>query len=191
MPINLTATISLDRAVVEPLVREIVIDLLRDLLPAQFPDGQSASPAPAHYLVSSVHPKDVLDVVEAPDVTAGERNEPHWRIVQNIRRGDRIIFRNSRQKALVGMAVADRTEKGLHRHDPHQRVIRWWLTESVWFPVPISDDDFRGIFLKCDDGTAGFKLFRESGQFSQKTYAYPLSLAVAKAVLANAGVHED
>jgi hypothetical protein len=167
---------------IEPLIREIVVGLLQELSPEHQTGNSLPSKPPAHYLVSSIHPKDLLYVVEAPDVTAGERNEPHWRIVQDIRRGDVIIFRDSARKALVGSATADRTDKGLHRHAPNKNAIRWWLTEPRWFDRPISDEEFRRAFFEHDDGSAGFKLFRKSGEFSQKTYAYPLTQATASAL---------
>jgi len=99
MLIQLPATVTLDRMAIEPLIREIVVGLLQELSPEHQTGNSLPSKPPAHYLVSSIHPKDLLYVVEAPDVTAGERNEPHWRIVQDIRRGDVIIFRDSARKA--------------------------------------------------------------------------------------------
>lgn len=188
MPVDLPGTFSLERDALESLIRGIVVELLRELLPGMPLDRQNGMLMPTYYLVSSVHPDDLLNIVEAPDVTAGERNEPHWRTVQDIRRGDRIIFRDSAEKAVVGMAVADHTEKGRHRHAPHKHAIRWWLTQPERFEVPVSDEDFRQIFLEHDDGSAGFKLIRNSGQFSQKTYTYPLNLETAEAVLTRAGM---
>jgi hypothetical protein len=189
MSLRLPATIVLDQAAVtalltalEPSIKEIVADSLRELSSDDHRGGRNALSTPAHYLISSIYPSDLLHVVEAPDVTAGERKEPHWRIVQDIRRGDIILFRDSTRKALVGAATADRTEKGLHRHAPNKHAIRWWLTEPTWFDRPISDAEFRRAFLEHDDGSAGFKLFRKSGEFSQKTYAYPLNQATAAAL---------
>jgi hypothetical protein len=186
MLIDMPAKLSLDRAAIEPLVREIVTDILQEQLPKASSVGGTALQIPAYFLVSSIHPADLLNVVEAPDVTAGERNEPHWRAVQDIHPADRVIFRDSTRKALVGIATADRMEKGTHRHAPHRRAIRWWLRDSTLFGVAISDEEFRQIFREHDDGRAGFKLFRDSGQFSQKTYTYPLGRATAEALLARA-----
>jgi hypothetical protein len=186
MLIDMPATLRLDRAAIEPLVREIVTDILQEQLPEALSRGRTTVQMPAYFLVSSVYPTDVLSVVEAPDVTAGERNEPHWRAVQDIHRADRIIFRDSTRKALVGIATADRMEKGIHRHAPHKQAIRWWLRDSKLFEAAISDEEFRQIFREHDEGGAGFKLFRDSGQFSQKTYTYPLGRATAEAVLARA-----
>jgi hypothetical protein len=144
-----------------------------------------------YFFISSVHPDDVLTVVEAPDTTAGERNEPHWRVIQSIKKGDGMIFRDSLKKALVGVAIADWSEKGPHRHAPKMQALRWWLTDAIRFEQPIPDKQFQKMFVEHDDDAAGFKLFRSTGQFNQKTYAYPLTRGIAEAVLKAANVRAE
>jgi hypothetical protein len=131
----------------------------------------------AYYFVSSKHPQDVLRLVEAPEIIAGERNLPHWWTVQHIREGDQIIFRDSTRKALVGLAVADRSERAAHSRAPYKRAVRWWSRDPILFKASIPDDQFRRIFAKHDDHAAGFKLFTKDNRLSRMTYAYPLNLA--------------
>lgn len=176
------AAITLDEAALDALieskVRRFLTEMIREEAMSTLPNAK----LPRVYLISSTHDEDILQVVEAPDTTAGERNEPHWKIVQDIRKGDIIIFRDSAARGIVGYAIADRTEKGTHRHAPEKKALRWWLTDAVRLSRRISDDDFRRLFERTDDGSAGFLLFRNTGQFSQKTYAYPLGSKTAKAL---------
>jgi len=56
MPIQLPATVTLDRLAIEPLIREIVVTLLQELSAAHQTGNSLPTKPPAHYLVSSIHP---------------------------------------------------------------------------------------------------------------------------------------
>lgn len=178
----IAATILDDREL-EAMIRRIVAEILNINPP------RAAETGPGAWLVNSQVQSDILRVVEAPDVDApGIRNEPHWRTVKNIREGDRIVFRDSRAKGLVGHAIADRFERGEHRHMPGRPAVRWWLRDAVRYETAIADETFKRLFNEHDDARAGFSLLRHDGRFAQKAYCYQLSAALRDALAAAAGL---
>ena len=179
------ATIIFDDRELETMIRRIVAEML-NLNPPRAPDS-----GPRCWLVNSQIQADLLRVVEAPDVDApGVRIEPHWKTVKEIREGDRIVFRDSRGKKLVGHAVAERFERGEHRHTPGRPAVRWWLRDPVRYENPISDETFKSLFRRHDDGSAGFSLIRRDGRYAQKAYCYQLSAELRDALAAAAGLVE-
>lgn len=179
------ATTILDDRELETLIRRIVAEML-NLNPPRAPET-----GPNCWLVNSQVQADLLRVVEAPDVgVPGIRNEPHWRTVKEIREGDRVVFRDSRAKELVGHAIAERCERGEHRHMPGRPAVRWWLRDPVRYEHPIADETFKSLFRQHDDGRAGFGLIRRDGRYNQKAYCYQLSAALREALAAAAGLAE-
>ena len=179
------ATIILDDRELEAMIRRIVAEML-NINPPRPPET-----GPRAWLVNSQVQADILRVVEAPDVGApGIRDEPHWRTVKEIREGDRVFFRDSRAKVLVGHAIAVRFERGEHRHTPGRPAVRWWLGDATRYENPISDETFKSLFRRHDDGRAGFALLRHDGRFNQKAYCYQLSPALRDALAAAAGLVE-
>jgi len=176
-------TTIIDDRELELRIRRIVAEVLRANPPREVDTG------PRAWLISSQIPADILVVVEAPDANApGVRDEPHWRNVREIREGDLVIFRDSRKRGLVGYAVADRFERGEHRHIKGRPANRWWLRDPARFTTPIPDATFVGLFHQYDDRRAGFSLIRRDGRYNQKAYCYPLTSTLRDALLAEAGI---
>ena len=177
-------TTIIDDRQLEAMIRRIVAEVLGTNPPRE------AAVGPRAWLISSRVPADILLVVEAPDADApGVRDEPHWRTVREIREGDLVFFRDSRRKQIVGHAVADRFERGEHRHRKGRPAIRWWLREPVRFARPIPDLTFIALFRQHDDRRAGFPLIRQDGsRFNQKAYCYPVTSTLRDALLAEAGL---
>lgn len=187
---KISAAIEIDEADLKGMIRRIVKDEIASSM------GRlaevSEEKARQFFFVSSRHPGDVLRVVEAPDTTApNQRNEPHWRVLQDMRENDVVLFRNSIDGQIVGYGLLDWRETGSHRHQPDHPAIRWWVKDAVHFERAVPDQEFHEIFEELDDGNAGFRLFTNRGHFSQKTYAYPLNEATAKATLLRAGCSEE
>lgn len=173
------ATTIIDDRQLETMIRRIVAEML-NVNPPRPPET-----GPKCWLVNSQVQADLLRVVEAPDVDApGIRNEPHWKTVKEIREGDKIVFRDSRAKELVGHAIAERFERGEHRHMTGRPAVRWWLHDSVRYERPIADATFKSLFKQHDDGRAGFSLIRLDGRYNQKAYCYQLSAALRDALAA-------
>jgi hypothetical protein len=176
-------TAVLDDRELEARIRRIVAEVLSVNPPREADDG------PQTWLISSKFPADILVVVEAPDADApGVRDEPHWRSVKAVREGDFMCFRDSRKRCLVGYAIADKCERGEHRHMPGRPAVRWWLRDPVRFTTPIPDTIFVGLFHRYDDRRAGFSLLRRDGRYNQKAYCYPLTADLRDALFAEAGV---
>ena len=148
----------------------------------------AASPAWRAYLVNCSRPADLLRVVEAPDTTApGIRAEPHWRVLQEVARGDVLLFRDARRKAIVGHARAERREIGTHRHQSRTPALRWWLAEAVTYDPALPDPEFIQIFKARQRTSPGFRLLRQNNAYAQKAYIYPLDPEVLQAVIAKVG----
>src|SRR5690606_18063611 len=144
-------TTIIDDRQLEAMIRRIVAEVLGTNPPRE------AAVGPRAWLISSRIPADILLVVEAPDADApGVRDEPHWRTVRQIREGDLVIFRDSRKRGLVGYAIAERFERGEHRHMRGRPAIRWWLRDPKRFDSPIPDEVFVRLFRAHDRGRAGF-----------------------------------
>jgi len=155
----------------------------------QMQSGQAeASPGWRAYLVNCSRPADLLKVVEAPDTTApGIRAEPHWRILQNVARGDVLLFRDAKGRAIVGHARADRRETGTHRHQGGMPALRWWLAEPVPYDPVLPDAEFIALFKARQQTTPGFRLLRHNNAYAQKAYVYPLDEEVLRAVIERVG----
>ena len=156
----------------------------------QLQAGQAdASPGWRVYLVNCSRPADLLKIVEAPDTTApGIRAEPHWRVLQEVSRGDVMLFRDAKRRAIAGHARADRRETGIHRHQRGMPALRWWLAEPVTYDPPLPDTEFIRIFTQHQQTSPGFRLFRQDNAYAQKAYVYPLDQEVLQAVIEKVGV---
>jgi hypothetical protein len=177
---KLTAQLELNDVDLETLVRRIVREEVANV--TGIPTGPSRQ-EPKCFFVSSRHPGDVLRIVEAPDTSAGVRQEPHWRVLQDMQPGDYVVFRASQEGSIVGYGVVDWTEKGEHRHDPGTPAIKHWIRDAVRFQQKIPDSEFHDLFVRLDNGAAGFSLFTRQGHYAHKTYAYPITRELFDGVL--------
>ena len=128
------------------------------------------------WFVTSKFEEDVLELVEAPDPRVhGDR--AHWRHILDVRAGDRVWFRNSGEKSVVGVGrIGNRVPDGPHTQYPskYPQAIKWRVEDIQFLQPAIADNDFRDLFERFDDGTAGFQLFDSRGWYCQGSYLYPV-----------------
>jgi hypothetical protein len=160
----------IDDEAIERIVRRVLAERER---------GGAPAPSRCAYLVNCSRPADLLRVAEAPDTSVpGIRAEPHWSMLQRVQSGDVLVFRDAKKKAIVGHAMAQRVERGSHRHQTGVPALRWWSGDAVSYDPPVPDTAFIEIFKAHQTTTPGFPLLRRGDQFAQKAYVYPLDAAV-------------
>jgi hypothetical protein len=168
---------------------EIIIDddaierIVRRVLAERETREEPEAPTNQGWLVNCARPADLFRLVEAPDTSMpGMRAEPHWLMLQRVRAGDVLVFRDMRRRAIVGHAMAQRAERGPHRQQAGVPALRWHASDAVEYDPPLPDAAFIRIFEAHQTSTPGFPLLRSNGHFAQKANLYPLDEAVLAAI---------
>ena len=175
--------LKIDDTKLRPYLKGVVDEVLRGygLLPiAEAPEDAIAEPE--NFFVSSQKSPDLLRQLQAPDPEAGARREPHWRLGA-IRGGDRVFFRDTATRAIIGYGFASCIRRGPHPWDATVPAVIVNVERGVRFEHPIPDGIFRELFFRFGGNRPDFCLFQADGRYARKTYVYPVSRELAAELL--------